>query len=135
MHRWLRKIWRFLLWYRSVGQRLYNTTLHIMLGNILVTKREQRYVNFYFFLSLDNALLSGNLLWCTSAITMFVSSSKIKQQLAFTMSFQLWSYFIIVYNLQLQIYSWENRNHKYQTKNHFNRTNIKMFCIFAVKWK
>ena len=46
--------------YRSVGHRLYNTTLHIMLGNILVTKRKQRYVNFYFLLSFDNALLYGN---------------------------------------------------------------------------
>ena len=46
--------------YPSVGQLLCNTTLHLMLGNILVTKKKQRYVNFYFLLSLDNALLYEN---------------------------------------------------------------------------
>ena len=64
-----------------------------------------------------------------------LSISRIKNQLAYSMSFQLWSCFIIIYNLQVEMYSWENRNHKYRTKNRSNRTNIKMFCIFAVKWK
>ena len=39
--------------------------------------------------------------------------------------------------MQVEIYSWENRNHKYQKKKkHFNRINRKkMFLISAVKWK
>ena len=48
MHIKLHKYGGYFCAYRSVGQWLYNTTLYGMLGNIVVTKSKQSYVNLYF---------------------------------------------------------------------------------------